>query len=181
MALGYSPIGCCVPGLGLETSDPLARALNSAISTRLDSTRLEPDRAGGWNDRRADQLISGAVGKRGAGCCAHGSWGYEKGQIPWSRRGRERSGPEESGAGDFRSPVQDCRRPDRTSANPPWSQVASRRASKTRRGRGDAAPDKATLRCVALRCAAVRGKSRGRASSSSWARIYLGGQGEPAG
>lgn len=42
MRLGYSPIGCCVPGLGLETSNPWARALDSAISTRLDSTRLDP-------------------------------------------------------------------------------------------------------------------------------------------
>lgn len=88
MALSYSPIGCCVPGLGLETSNPWARALDSAISTRLDSTRLDPDRAGGWNGRRADQLISGVVGKRGAGRGGCGSWGCKKGEIPWSRRGK---------------------------------------------------------------------------------------------
>lgn len=41
MRLGYSPIGCRVPGLWLETSNPWARALDSAISTRLDSTRLD--------------------------------------------------------------------------------------------------------------------------------------------
>jgi hypothetical protein len=53
--LGYSPIRCCVPGLGLETSNPCARALDSAISTRLDSTRPDPtDRAWVLGDKRAD-------------------------------------------------------------------------------------------------------------------------------
>lgn len=59
MRLGYSPIQCCVPGLGLETSNPCARALDNAISTRLDSTRLDSTRfdptglGGGLNERRA--------------------------------------------------------------------------------------------------------------------------------
>lgn len=56
MRLVYSPIGCCAPDLGLETSNPCARALDSAISTRLDSTRINPTelRAGAPGGPTAD-------------------------------------------------------------------------------------------------------------------------------
>lgn len=57
MRLGYSPMGCRVPRLGLETSNPCARALDSAISTRLDSTGL------GLNWQESQRLILGVVGK----------------------------------------------------------------------------------------------------------------------
>lgn len=59
------------------------------------------------------------------------------------------------------SEVRDCRRPDRTSANP---QLVAGRADKQRDGTGqaDAAPGRA-----AQGSAGQRGKSRGRASSSS--------------
>lgn len=68
------------------------------------------------------------------------------------------------------SEVRDRRRLDRTSANPPWPQ-ASKQASKTRRGRGDALPDRAAQHCAA------RIDSRGRGVKLEWERIYLGGQG----
>lgn len=45
MPLGYSPIGCCVPGVGLETSNPRARALWT-LRSRLGSTRLDSTRPG---------------------------------------------------------------------------------------------------------------------------------------
>lgn len=153
--LGYSPIHCCVPGLGLETSNPCARALDNAISTRLDSTRLDSTRPEwGAELEEGRKLISGVVGNRGAGSCAHGSWGGEEGRIPWLKRGSK-------GVGQMRaepeiSEVRDCRRPERTSANP---QLVAGRADKQRDGTGqaDAAPGRA----------GQRGKSRGRASSSS--------------
>lgn len=65
MELRYSPIRRCVPRLGLETSDPRARGLDSAISTRLDSSR--PGQARGLDDRKGRQLISGVARSTEAG------------------------------------------------------------------------------------------------------------------
>lgn len=64
------------------------------------------------------------------------------------------------------SEVRDRRRPDGTSANPPWPQASSKQASETRRGRGDALPH----------CAAQKESREG--VKLEWARIYLGGQGD---
>lgn len=69
------------------------------------------------------------------------------------------------------SEVRDRRRPDRTSANPPWPQASNKQASKTRRGRGDVLPDRAAQHCAA------QIESR-EGVKLEWARIYLGGQGD---
>lgn len=71
------------------------------------------------------------------------------------------------------SEVRDCRRPDKTSANP---QLVAGRADKQRDGTGqaDAAPGRAA------QGSAARKESR-EGVKLEWARIYPGGQGEPAG
>lgn len=150
--LGYSPIGCCVPGLGLETSNPWARALNSAISTRLDSTRLDPAelRAGMAGGPTAD---IGCSGEERRWVLRHGSWGGKKGQFPgrseegkeWTRGERSRRF-QKSGTADGQTE--------------PALILPGRKQATSRRARRDGGEE---TRCRT----GLRRKSRGRASSSS--------------